>query len=79
MLFAPRQTTKVMFLVSGGTLHDAVIATGKANSFGWLARWNTTSVPDGTYALQAVAYNGPNEGAPSAEVSVRVANKRRRV
>ena len=65
-----------MFVVSRGTLHDAFIATGKVDSYGWLARWNTTSVPDGTYALQAVAYEGAREGTASAEVSVRVANTR---
>jgi hypothetical protein len=63
-----------MFFVSGGTLHDALVATGKAYPLGWIARWNTSKVPDGTYTLQAVAYGGASKGQPSAEVSVNVAN-----
>jgi hypothetical protein len=26
---------------------------------GWLAQWNTTTIPDGTFTLQSVAYFPP--------------------
>ncbi len=74
---APQHTTKVMFFVSGGTLHDALVATGKAYPLGWIARWNTSKVPDGTYTLQAVAYGGVSNVHQSADVRVTVANSAR--
>ena len=52
---ASANVTYVTFELSGGTLSDQVIATGTLTLYGWLARWNTTTVPDGTYTLQSVA------------------------
>jgi 4-amino-4-deoxy-L-arabinose transferase-like glycosyltransferase len=72
---APQHTTKVKFFVSGGTLHDALVATGKAYPLGWIARWNTSKVPDGTYTLQAVAYGSASKGQPSAVVSVKITHQ----
>jgi hypothetical protein len=50
--------TKVEFHLTGGTLNDALVATGTPTFYGWLAGWNTTTVPNGTYTLQSVAYDG---------------------
>ena len=47
--------TKVQYELTGGTLNDAVIATATPTIFGWIAGWNTTAVPNGTYTLQSVA------------------------
>jgi hypothetical protein len=49
----------VQFELSGGTLHDDVIATATPTIYGWLAQWNTTTIPDGHYTLQSVAYYPP--------------------
>jgi Pentapeptide repeats (8 copies)/Bacterial Ig domain/HYR domain len=66
--------TNVIYEVSGGTLSDQVIATGALTLYGWLAQWNTTSVPNGTYSLQSVAsYSGGVSGT-SAPVTIIVAN-----
>ena len=66
--------TKVQYEVTGGTLSDTVIATATPTIYGWLASWNTTSVPNGTYALQSVAsYAGGVSGA-SAPVTITVTN-----
>ena len=45
----------VTFEITGGTLNDYQIAAGKATVYGWLATWDTTSVPNGTYTLNSVA------------------------
>jgi len=54
--------TKVQYELSGGGLTDSVIATGTPTLYGWLAAWNSTSVPNGTYTLQSVASSGGLSG-----------------
>ena len=63
--------TNVEFHLTGGSLNKALIATGVSTSIGWLAGWNSTTVPDGTYTLQAEAYDGAglhgfSAGVPSS-------------
>ena len=66
--------TKVQYALTGGTLSDAVIATATPTYYGWLAGWDTTTVPNGTYTLQSVAtYSGGVTGT-SPGVTVTVAN-----
>lgn len=48
---------EVEFHLTGGSFDDALIATATPTYHGWLAGWDTTTVPDGTYALQSVAYD----------------------
>jgi hypothetical protein len=66
--------TGVQYELSGGGLNDSVIATATPTIYGWLAVWNTTTVPNGTYTLQSVAsYSGGVSGASSG-VSIVVKN-----
>ena len=66
--------TGVTYELSGGSLSDSVIATATPTIYGWLASWNSTSVPNGTYTLQSVAtYRGGVSGT-SAALSITVAN-----
>ncbi len=63
--------TKVQYELTGGTLNDAVIATASPTIFGWLASWNTTTVPNGSYTLQSVASSGGLTGtSPGVTVTV---------
>jgi hypothetical protein len=64
----------VSYEVSGGTLSDQVVATGVPTIFGWLAQWDTTSVPNGTYTLQTVGTDTAGLVTTSAPVSVTVDN-----
>jgi hypothetical protein len=66
--------TQVQYEITGGTLSDSVIATGVLWIFGWLAEWNTTSVPNGTYALQSVTSYPGGVTATSSAVTVSVDN-----
>jgi hypothetical protein len=71
---ASANVTSVKFELTGGTLTDKVIATATPTYYGWLAQWNTTTVPNGTYALQSMAaYPGGVTGTSSG-VTVTVAN-----
>jgi uncharacterized protein YjbI with pentapeptide repeats len=66
--------TKVVFEVSGGALSDHVIGTATPTLYGWLAAWNTTTVPDGIYSLQSVATDTDNNTDSSTPISVTVDN-----
>ncbi len=66
--------TKVEFHLTGGTLNDALIATATPTYYGWIVGWDTTTVPDGTYTLQSVAYDAAGHSTHSAGVTITVAN-----
>jgi uncharacterized protein YjbI with pentapeptide repeats len=64
----------VTYELSGGSLSNQVIATGSPSLYGWLAEWNTTSVPNGTYSLVSVAAYPNGVSTTSAPVSISVDN-----
>jgi large repetitive protein len=73
---ASANVTYVIFELSGGTLSDQLIATATPTYYGWLAQWNTNSVPNGTYTLQSVASYSRYfaSSGTSAPVTITVAN-----
>ena len=66
--------TKVEFHLTGGTLNDASIATATSTLFGWIADWNSRTVPNGTYTLQSVAYDAQGFSTHSTGITVSVLN-----
>jgi hypothetical protein len=66
--------TKVEFRATGGSLHDAVVATAQVTVYGWLGQWNTTAAANGTYSLQSLVYNRAGSVARSTSVTVTVHN-----
>jgi hypothetical protein len=73
---ASANVTYVAFELSGGTINgEQLIATATPTYYGWLAEWDTTSIPDGTYQLQSVAsYSRYFSGGTSAPITITVAN-----
>ena len=73
---ASANVTYVAFELSGGTINgEKLIATATRTYYGWLAEWNTTSVPNGRYTIQSVASYSPYfSGGTSAPVTITVAN-----
>jgi uncharacterized protein YjbI with pentapeptide repeats len=67
--------TNVVFELSGNGLSDQVVATATPTLFGWLAKWNTTGVPNGTYALQSVATDVANNTDTSEPITIAVNNQ----
>jgi hypothetical protein len=63
--------TQVVFEVIGGSV-NAMVADGTPTLYGWLATWNTTAVPDGTYTLQAQASyaGGVTVTSPGIQITV---------
>ncbi len=66
--------TKVEFHLTGGILNDASIATATPTLFGWIADWNSRTVPNGTYTLQSVAYDAEGFSTHSTGITVSVLN-----
>jgi hypothetical protein len=65
---------KVTFHLTGGSLHLKLIATATLTIYGWMANWNSTTVPDGTYKLRSQAIDAAGVKGLSAPISVTVAN-----
>ena len=67
--------TSVKFLLFGGSYGYAapVICTATPTYYGWVCRWNTTTVPDGSYGLVSEA-SGPGGTAYSSGVGITVDN-----
>ena len=61
--------TSVEFLLFGGTYGFAapVICTATPSFIGWLCSWNTTTVPNGSYALVAEASNATGSAFSSGD------------
>jgi uncharacterized protein YjbI with pentapeptide repeats len=70
---ASANVTSVVFELTGGPDNDTQIATATPTIYGWLALWDTTSVPDGTYTLQSTASYPNGLSATSAPVAITVA------
>ena len=65
--------TQVQFELSQGTVSDGVIATATPTIYGWIALWDSTTKPSGTYTLQSVATSGGSSGT-SPGISITVNN-----
>ena len=66
--------TKVQYQLTGGTLSGALIATATPTIYGWLANWNSTTVPNGQYTLQSVASYAGGVSGTSAPITITVGN-----
>ncbi len=69
----PSGVTKVDFRLNGDGVHDALVGAGKGTPYGWLAFWNTTKYPNGSYELRSIAYGyaGKTSYSPSVRVSLK--------
>ncbi len=67
--------TSVGFVLFGGIygLSGHAIGSAVATYYGWIATWDTTTVPNGSYTLVSTA-TGPSGSAASPGVGIRVAN-----
>jgi outer membrane protein assembly factor BamB len=64
----------VQFVVSGGSLSDQVVGTAALTLYGWVAQWDTTTVPNGTYTLQSEASGLTPSAVMSPGVTITVSN-----
>jgi outer membrane protein assembly factor BamB len=59
-------------LGSGGS--ERVIGVATPSQYGWIYNWDTTSVPNGNYTLESVAYDPAGNHAESAVINITVQN-----
>jgi hypothetical protein len=64
----------LQFEVTGNGLSNDVVATGQLSLYGWVGRWDTTKVPNGTYGLQSIATDAAGNTAVSPRITVTVQN-----
>ena len=66
--------TSVEFVLTGGAYKRSVIGTATPSIFGWVFVWNTTDVPNGTYALRSMATDAAATSAYSRKITISVSN-----
>lgn len=66
--------SSVEFRVTGGALHQSLIANGRSTYIGWVAQWDTTKVANGIYALRSVAVRPGRSAIFSSPTKVVVQN-----
>ena len=66
--------TSVQFVATGGASHNVLIANGKGSFYGWIAPWNSTTLPNGSYEISSVGYNANGQSSRSPAVTVRIQN-----
>ena len=66
--------SKVEFLLTDGSHHSKLIAGGYLTPYGWFSKWNSTSVANGTYSLQSIAYDASGASRLSTSITITVTN-----
>jgi alpha-tubulin suppressor-like RCC1 family protein len=66
--------TGVQFEVTDGSLSGHVVGTAGATIYGWIALWDTNTVPNGSYTLQSVATETGGTTATSPGITINVTN-----
>jgi hypothetical protein len=62
------------YYVSGGSLRNKLIGRGVLTQIGWLAWWNTRTVPNGRYVLRSVAVDSAGARRTSSGRTITVKN-----
>ena len=70
--------TKVDYFLSGPGLAEVSFASGVMNKYGWIAKWNTSTVPNGSYAIDATVKDSGGRSLRTRPVEVRVENGTKR-
>jgi hypothetical protein len=65
--------TGVQFFLFGGSYFGKLVGTATLTRYGWIANWDTTTVPNGSYQLFSEASNSSGSGV-STGVNITVSN-----
>jgi hypothetical protein len=68
----PFGVTAVRFFAREGHGKTFFVASAAQTKVGWLAGWDTTGLPDGTYLIEAVATSsgGLHSNSPSVQIQL---------
>ncbi len=65
---------RVEFLIAGSQSDQTVVEVAKHSNLGWLAAWDTVTLPRGKYAIQSVAFDAAGHRTESTKTVVELAN-----
>jgi peptidoglycan/xylan/chitin deacetylase (PgdA/CDA1 family) len=68
------KVSRVEFHLTGGNFNNAFIGAATLTQYGWIYSWDTTSVPNGPYTLNSVAYDAAGNSSRSPNVNIAVQN-----
>jgi Bacterial Ig domain len=68
--------TKVDYFLTGPGRQGVLFATGSYSAYGWLHRWNTATVPNGTYSITATVRDSGGRTVTTPPIEVHVQNSR---
>ncbi len=68
--------TRVDFVLSGPGGEAATVAVRHRSNYGWIGRWNTSTVPNGSYRIEAKVSDSGGRSVTTPPVEVRVENSR---
>ncbi len=71
---ASSNVTSVKFELTGESLSHRVISGSTKSLVGWISKWNTTIVPNGTYTLQSVASTNMKASTTSVGTTITLSN-----
>ena len=66
--------TKVDYVLSGPGREGTTFATGSRSNYGWIGGWDTSTVPNGSYAIEAKVSDSGGRSVTTPPVEVRVEN-----
>ena len=69
--------TKVEYVLSGPGLEVATFTTGYRTNYGWIGGWNTSTVPNGSYTIDATVSDSGGRSVRAPPIEVRVENVNR--
>ncbi len=69
------RVTKVEFLLTDESHQSIVIGGSSLSLAGWSTSWDTTTVANGTYSLQSIAYDAGGASGLSSSVPITVKNR----
>jgi len=72
---APNATRVEFVLFGGGRYYGLSIGTAARTPYGWIYRWDTTSVPNGSYLLLSIGFNSVKRGV-SSQTKITIQNER---
>ena len=65
---------KVDYVLSGPGFESVSFATGHQSTYGWIGRWITSTVPNGSYTIEAKVSDSGGRTVITAPIEVRVEN-----
>jgi hypothetical protein len=68
---------KVEYVLTGQGREGVTISSGNRSSYGWIGRWNTSTVPNGSYTIEAIVRDSGGRAVTTLPVEVRVENRRK--